>query len=1524
MSRCPVCNKLFCSTGINLVRYIVKGRWMGKYLKVLKKHLYGSMDKSAKRPSEVVQFLILLLTIAAVLITVFLANRSYNQHRHTALVQFNEQQRILAHSAAAGIETIFNEVRVALIATARIPSVQQMEPACLGYMRNLYQGFLPKTSIRRLDEHGVLRFIYPSKGWRGNIVGRNYGSEKFFQDAKASGDVTVSSIVLNENGTQRIRVVTPVYQTAAGTNIFKGLLVVSYDIGVISDAFISPITSGKTGYAWLINQEGIFLTHFEKDFIGQDIFSVRMHKSPTLPLDSIHAIQKQMLVGHEGTGRYISGWHRGKTGTIEKLIAYSPVHIGNKIWSVAVVAPVNEVDEIIRDAGLQTMYSFGFVVFTLLIGGSILFAMSYRWSSSLEREVKTRTNKLRETTEYLNNLIQCANAPIIAWDHERRVTIINRAFEEMSGRTEAEMLGHPIDLFFPPENLQDALEKLIHDMPEKNRRPAEIPILKTDGTVRLGEWSSSNVYANDGLTLIATVAHGADVTERKQAEEALHRSEERFRRAVENMPFDFFLLDKSGRYAMQNSFCRQGWGNLIGKLPSEMAPSREIAALWDDNNRRAFSGDTVREEVEYIINGKKKHIFNIIAPIAEEDVVEGIIGINIDVTERKEAEESLRLISSAVEQTTEGLAITDLEGTLIFLNNAFAAMHGLAQQDCLGQHLSMFHSGDQMRAFEAAITELIQDELFKGEIWHTRKDGSIFPSLMHNSILYDEQGSRIGLIFVMRDITEQKSAEKALRKSEAQYKAVVETQTELICRYTPDWTLTFVNDAYCRYFEDTRENLIGSNFMSFVPDESHKGIEEIHCMLLTLDVQEVTHEHQIVNGKGELRWQQWVYHAIFDHHHQLVEYQSVGRDITELKHAEEALQRSEERYRSLFEGAPDAVFIADSESGCIIDANPAAWDLMGKSRNELIGLHFMELHPLSMREYEEKKFIAHCDRGSGMVHESLILHADGTEIPVEIVAQEITIGGKNLAQGIFRNITERKRAEEALQNIMQNLAMSQEMAQLGSWEWDITTDEVHWSDETYRLFGWQPHEIDVNLTSYTKQVHPDDRGSMIDALQNSLAGAGPCESEHRIIRRDGKERLHHTYGEVKYDTLGNPTKLVGIVQDITERRQAEETLRLTKFSVDRASDSIFWITPAGRFVYVNEAASDNLGYTQNELLEMNVFDVDSSFSLDARETIWNRLKNNRVIRFESTHMTKDGRVFPVEITSNYMKFHDQEYEFAFARDIAERKHAEEEKKQLESQLHHAQKMETLGTLVAGVAHEINNPINKIIFDIPLLQKIWRDVQTILRELEVLAPGKKYGGLSYDFLKKHLPQLLSDMDMAANRVAKTVSNLKDFTRQSSIADRAPMQVNTAVENAVRIIETTARKSGIELVLALPPELPPISGNLQSIEQAIINIIINAIQAIDHDHGQVHVVTGIDTHERYVFINVSDNGPGIDPSIAEKIFDPFITSRHNEGGTGLGLSITRNLVEAHGGKVTYKSSQETGTTFTLLLPFAEHTI
>ena len=395
-----------------------------------------------------------------------------------------------------------------------------------------------------------------------------------------------------------------------------------------------------------------------------------------------------------------------------------------------------------------------------------------------------------------------------------------------------------------------------------------------------------------------------------------------------------------------------------------------------------------------------------------------------------------------------------------------------------------------------------------------------------------------------------------------------------------------------------------------------------------------------------------------------------------------------------------------------------------------------------------------------------------------------------------------------------------------------------------------------------------------------------------------------------------------------ESKRAEEVLRETnsflKNILDSSSSiSIISTDLEGNILFWNKGAENIFGYKANEMVGRKKIDIlygDDETKRVAGELSASLLKKKKGVSCEIIEDTKDGRKLCIHLTLS-PRFGEKGKIvgiLGIGEDITERIQAEEALRNSQEKLYQAQKMDTLGTLVAGMAHEINNPINLIMYNIPLFQKVWHDCLPVLKQRTGKEPDRRYGGLTYSFLKENADRLLSDMDMAANRVAKIVSDLKNFARQSSVAEKGPLHMNMAVDNAVRLAQTTLRNSGVELEVDLAQDLPLLTGNLQNIEQIILNLIVNGVQAIDHDQGKIKIATRYQKEDGKICVSIMDNGRGVAPEISDKLFDPFVTDKQAEGGTGLGLSVTYSLVKAHDGEIIFRSQKGKGTTFTVFFP------
>jgi len=270
------------------------------------------------------------------------------------------------------------------------------------------------------------------------------------------------------------------------------------------------------------------------------------------------------------------------------------------------------------------------------------------------------------------------------------------------------------------------------------------------------------------------------------------------------------------------------------------------------------------------------------------------------------------------------------------------------------------------------------------------------------------------------------------------------------------------------------------------------------------------------------------------------------------------------------------------------------------------------------------------------------------------------------------------------------------------------------------------------------------------------------------------------------------------------------------------------------------------------------------------------------------------------------------------REVAERRHAEEELLLNQQQLVQADKMAALGILVSGVAHEINNPTGLILLDLPVLKRAHQDAAPILEEHYQEHGDFLLGGVPYSEMREEIPRLLDGMQEGAQRIKRIVHDLKDFARRDDAGDKVPSDLNQVVQTALRLVDPTIRKSTATFTTDFGIALPRFLGNAQRIEQVVVNLVLNACQALPDRERGITVVTRLSPDGQRLELKVQDQGSGIAPEHLARLTDPFFTTKRESGGTGLGLSVSAGIVKDHGGTLGFESEPGRGTTVTLSLP------
>jgi polar amino acid transport system substrate-binding protein len=270
-----------------------------------------------------------------------------------------------------------------------------------------------------------------------------------------------------------------------------------------------------------------------------------------------------------------------------------------------------------------------------------------------------------------------------------------------------------------------------------------------------------------------------------------------------------------------------------------------------------------------------------------------------------------------------------------------------------------------------------------------------------------------------------------------------------------------------------------------------------------------------------------------------------------------------------------------------------------------------------------------------------------------------------------------------------------------------------------------------------------------------------------------------------------------------------------------------------------------------------------------------------------------------------------------AQEVAERNRALEELRLHQDKLIQADKMATLGVLVAGVAHEINNPNGLILLNLPILKDVFNDSLETLEARYREQGDFLLGGLDYSRMRGEVPQILEDMSEGAARIKRIVEDLKDYARLDNVARKEPFDLNAVVQAAVRLMDTSIRKATNHFTGTYAEDLPLAIGNARRIEQVVVNLLINACQALPSPEQGIFISTSFDAESGTARLTIRDEGIGIPPEFMNRLTDPFFTTKRESGGTGLGLSISAGIVKEHGGSLSFESPPSCGTTATLIL-------
>jgi PAS domain S-box-containing protein len=510
-----------------------------------------------------------------------------------------------------------------------------------------------------------------------------------------------------------------------------------------------------------------------------------------------------------------------------------------------------------------------------------------------------------------------------------------------------------------------------------------------------------------------------------------------------------------------------------------------------------------------------------------------------------------------------------------------------------------------------------------------------------------------------------------------------------------------------------------------------------------------------------------------------------------------------------------------------------------------------------------------------------------------------------LATHVARVAIERDRAEKALKRSEAYLNEAQRISRTGSWAWDTVTDKgLYFSEETFRIFGLDPQRgSPPDVEEFLQILHPEDRDRFYEHALTAIREKTDLEEDYRIVLPGGTVRHVHEIGHPVLDETGEVIEYVGTVADVTDRKRAEEELHAaeTRFRtyVDHATDALFVQYELGYIADVNRQACESLGYSREELLGMSPRDFDVGPDPAVFEKAARQLETDEICTFETFHRRKDGSVFPVE--ARVRRFWDGSRPFflSLARDITDRKRAEEERdklRQLEADLARINRVSMMGELAASLGHEIKQPIAAAITNANTCRRWLVRDQPDLQEARDAAE-----------------RMIQDAIRAAEIIDRTSSLYKKGAPQRELVN-----LNALINEITALLRNEASRWKVSIRSTLAADLPQVMGDPVQLQQVLMNLMINAIDAmksVDRKR-ELNLASKRDGRDE-VKISVTDTGVGLPPEM-NHVFDAFYTTKPH--GTGMGLAISRNIIESHGGRLSAASKSGHGATFCFTLPIA----
>ncbi|MFC1547244.1 PAS domain S-box protein [Candidatus Neomarinimicrobiota bacterium] len=1104
-------------------------------------------------------------------------------------------------------------------------------------------------------------------------------------------------------------------------------------------------------------------------------------------------------------------------------------------------------------------------------------------------------------------------------------------------------------------------------------------IIRTDGTIRNLELSASLIRNHDGEP-IGYRGIVRDTTERVQSMKALQESEEKFRTLSEQSP-NMIFINKGGRIIYANSKCEE----IMGYTKEEFyAPDFDFLSLIAPESIPTVKQNYVKHErgeevapYEYALVAKDgRRIYGLhTTTLINLDGESAILGIIADLSERKQAEEELLRFKLGIEKSGEAVFLTDPDGTIRYVNPAFESIYGFAGEEAIGETPRILKSGEHSpETYKQFWETILAKEVASGELINKAKNGSIIHIEGSANPILDKHNEIIGFLAIQRDITERKRRANEIQRRTEDVSLINDVNSALNSgkllgevielfsdRVKEMYSSLSVTGAGVYLFDDAREHLVMQNLPL-----SKKVIRQIEKL-----INRPLPQFRISNIAGSLH----------------DEVMALGKTTM--------LDTPKTINQWMREFVTEAWISNSTLRGQVKKIAPQVRKLLGIKATLVIPLQI------------ENETI-------GLMEISSAPQFDASDIQrLELISNQLTVA-------IRRKQTEDalRKSEERYRSIVHSSPMGIHLYRLEKENQLIFERANPVADQ---ILGVNHHQF---IGKTVEETFPGLVGTEIPDTYKRIAREGGHWDRENIVYQD--DQISGAF-EVHAFQVG-PNKIATLFTDVTERKQKEEALRLTQFSVDHSSDAAFWMGQDAQFVYVNEIACRSLGYSRDELLAMTVHDVDPNFPTEVWPGHWEDLRREGSLSMISQHRKKNGQLIPVEIIANFVEYGGKEYNCAFVRDITERLEAEEALRESERMLREfhenaiegifrtttdgrvlyaneamarifgydgVEEFKQINTFELYQDKQARDRILKDLESLDYLQNlqlhlrrkdgadVWvqenatavrdeqgnirwiegflsditsrREAEESLRDREeelrqsqkMEAVGHLAGGIAHDF-NNVLTQISAATELLEANAEQTSGEryrniiLGAVERGKSVTDRIlkfsrrskpqyeSFSIALLLNDIVHVLRHTLPKS-IRINLETNNHDFSVWGDKGQLHQVFMNLCLNAADAMPKDGDLTLSIRQVDEDEarqhdahpeqKFAAVGVSDTGVGMDNETIEKMFNPFFTTKKAGKGTGLGLPIVYSIINDHNGWVDVASQIEKGTTFTVGLPLSK---